>query len=106
MPEQDKRQKRYTDSGEDDIDLAVTEVLLPSGRRLTDDVAEDLVAQARRSAGRPSLDGAADDSPRIAFRVPRQMKEQLEAIASEEGRSFSEVSREAIGDYLSQRRSA
>jgi predicted DNA-binding protein len=52
------------------------------------------------------LDGEAESSPRIAFRVPQRVKEELEAIASVEGKTFSEVSREAMESYLTHRRSA
>jgi hypothetical protein len=106
MPEQSEANDRFVDAGEEEIDLDATRITLPSGRRLTDDLAEELVVQARRGAGRPSLDGEAENSPRIAFRVPQRVKEELEAIASVEGKSFSEVSREAIESYLTHRRSA
>jgi hypothetical protein len=96
----------YTDSGEEDIDLASTEITLPSGRRLTDDLVDELVLEARQRAGRPSLSGGPESSPRIAFRVPREVKAELEGIAAAEGKSFSEVSREAIESYLIRHRSA
>jgi hypothetical protein len=106
MRDESDHRETYVDSGDDDVDLAVTEVILPSGRRLTDELVDELVAEARRGVGRPPLDGASESSPRIAFRVPARVKVELEAIALAEGKSFSEVSREAMEDYLDRHRSA
>ena len=96
--------KRYVDSGQPDVDLEREDVRLPSGRRLTAEVVDELVESARRAKGRPSLTGEPEVSPRIAFRVSRQVKEGLEAIAATEGKSFSEVSRDALESYLREHR--
>jgi hypothetical protein len=106
MRDQSESEAPYVDTGHDDIDLEKTEVTLPSGRRLTESLVDELVDDARRAAGRPALDGASQGSPRIAFRVPERVKAELEAIATQEGKTFSEVSREAIENYLTHRRSA
>ncbi len=49
-------------------DVDREDIRLANGTRLTNEVAEEIVEQVRRSSGRPSLSGAAA-SPQIAFRA-------------------------------------
>ena len=58
-----------------DVDLDRDDIRLADGSQLTRDVADSVVEQARRVAGRPSLSGNAEASPQIAFRVaPEQSR--------------------------------
>jgi hypothetical protein len=65
------------------------------GRRVDDGYVERLIG-ASRKPGRPSL--AEDDgpSPSIAFRVPTSVREQAEAVAAKEGKTVSQLAREAL----------
>jgi predicted HicB family RNase H-like nuclease len=80
----------------DDIDLDREDVRLPDGTRLTDDVADAIVDDVRRKAGRPSLTGASAVSPRVSFRVTPEVRDRAAAIATEEGKTISELAREAL----------
>lgn len=60
----------------------------------------DLATWTRRR-GRPSLDGrdAGGPSPRLATRVPAQLRDRVAARASGEGRSISQVMRRLLEQY-------
>ena len=53
----------------------------------------------RRYVGRPSL-GKAGHSPRVSFRVPPDLYKAAWARADKEGRSLSELAREAFNRYM------
>lgn len=63
---------------------------------------QDDAVLIERGAGRPSLaaDGPAGKSPLWQIRAPRDLDEALRARAEAEGRSFSEVLRDAATEYL------
>ncbi len=63
------------------------------GRRVTEAYVERLV-DASRKPGRPAL--ADGPSPSIAFRVPAALREQAEEIAEREGKTVSQLAREAL----------
>jgi len=97
-----KKEKKDT---EEEI-LAVTR----SGMVITEKVAEemaedfernppDLSTWERRYVGRPSL-GPNGVSPRVSFRVPPDLYEAAWARADKEGRSLSELAREAFNRYM------
>jgi predicted HicB family RNase H-like nuclease len=79
------------------------------GTVLTDEVLEELVAEAERGydlskakfvrVGRPAL-GDAGVSPRLSVRLPPDVFEAARRKADEEGVSVSEVAREAIRRYV------
>jgi len=79
-----------------DVDLEREDVRLKDGTRLTENVAAEIVEKVRRSTGRPSLSGHAAPSPQIAFRVPQSVRDQAAEIASREGKSISQLAREAL----------
>lgn len=81
-----------------------------SGRVITEEVAEemaedfeknppDLSTWKRRYVGRPSL-GPSGLSPRVSFRVPPDLYKAAWARADREGRSLSELAREAFNRYM------
>lgn len=91
-----------------DIDLGSEEFILRDGRRLTDELADELaeqgVAEARRRnliPGGKSLSGDGSHSPVVRFRVPATVSDALHARADAEGRSESAIAREALERYLS-----
>jgi predicted DNA binding CopG/RHH family protein len=90
-----------------DVDLVVEEVWLKDGRRLTDELAEQLseqtLAEARRRnlvPGRKSLSGGDVHSPRVQFRVPDSLRSAAEQRAAEDGVSLSVLARQALEHYL------
>lgn len=64
------------------------------GRRITEEYVQRVLDASRRP-GRPSL---ADDgpSPSIAFRLPAALRKRAEEVAAEEGKTVSELAREAL----------
>lgn len=81
-----------------------------SGKVITEKVAEemaedfeknppDLSTWKRRYVGRPSL-GPNGLSPRVSFRVPPDLYKAAWARADKEGRSLSELAREAFNRYM------
>ena len=85
-----------------DVDLDVDEVRDRQGRRVTTAYAEQAAAEALRLVrpGRPALGAVGQHSPRVSFRVPEQVRRQAEQRAAVEGRSVSEIAREALERYL------
>jgi len=89
-----------------DVDLD-EEVVTVKGRRLTEagaeQLARDTLAEARRRnliPGRKSLTEGSIHSPRVQFRVPEAVANQAQDRARAEGKSLSELAREALLRYL------
>lgn len=89
-----------------DVDLEREDIRLADGTRLTDEVAAEIAENARRSVGRPSLSGVRQRSPQIAFRVPPAVRDQAAEVASREGKTVSELAREALEERLAASRRA
>ncbi len=82
-----------------------------SGVQITDDVAERLADEAEAGydldvgsvvhigRGRPSLSGG-QNSPQVTFRVPSQLRAKADLRAAREGRTVSEIARDALERYL------
>src|SRR5690349_8099788 len=81
-----------------------------SGMVLTEEIAEQWAEEIeknppdpskleRRYVGRPSL-GPNGLSPRVSFRVPPELHKAAWARADKEGRSLSELAREAFNRYM------
>jgi hypothetical protein len=81
-----------------------------SGTVITEEIAEqmaeeferdglDLSKVERRYVGRPSL-GPNGLSPRVSFRVPPDLHKAAWARADKEGRSLSDLAREAFTRYM------
>jgi hypothetical protein len=85
-----------------DVDLEAEEVRDRQGRRVTEEYAERAAVEALRIArpGRPALGAVGQHSPRVSFRVPEQVRRQAERRAAAEGRSVSEIARDALERYL------
>lgn len=79
-----------------DVDLEQDDVRLQDGTRLTDEIVEGIVEQVRRTSGRPSLSGQPAASPQIAFRVAPAIRDRAAEIAAREGKTVSELAREAL----------
>lgn len=93
-----------------DADLDAEDVRDSRGNRITREYVERAVAdlvdpdtpvevvEVRR--GRPSLSGGSAHSPRVSFRVPPELAEEVGAIALQQGVSVSKVAREALVKYV------
>ncbi|WP_448623989.1 hypothetical protein [Geodermatophilus sp. URMC 64] len=79
-----------------DVDLDEDDVRLADGTRLTEQRAAEIVEEVRRRGGRPSLTGEAAVSPRIAFRVTPGVRDRAAQIAAREGKTVSQLAREAL----------
>ena len=79
-----------------DVDVDREDIRLANGTRLTNEVAEEIVEQVRRSSGRPSLSGKAAASPQIAFRVAPAVRDRAAEVAPREGKTISQLAREAL----------
>lgn len=88
-----------------DVDLDRDDVRLPDGTRLTEQKAVDIVDEVRRRGGRPSLTGRAAVSPRIAFRVDPRVRDSAAQIADREGKTISQLAREALEARVAAERS-
>lgn len=84
-----------------DIDLDVEVVLDGRGRRITEARAEQIAAEVLRTVGRPSLTGAGQHSPHLSIRIPAEVHARARAKAEAEGKSISQIAREAIERYVS-----
>ncbi len=98
-----------------EVDLDVEEVHLLDGRRLTEQLAEELAAAQPSSEVRAALDkklsnlvpggksltGGTTHSPIVQFRVPERLRQRLRERARSEGKSQSALAREALERFLS-----
>jgi hypothetical protein len=84
-----------------DVDLDTEDVRLSDGRRLTNELAEQLAEETiARRRGRPSISGDPKRTPNLTVRVPPTTRAALEAIAEAQGRPLSDVSRDALAEYI------
>lgn len=85
-----------------DVDLDQEEVLLADGRRLTEELADEIAERAlARRRGRPSISDGGSHTPSLTVRVPQPTREALERLARAQGRRLADVSREALDEYVS-----
>ena len=87
------------------IDLDEEVVLDSRGERITEaraqewgEYASEQLAKLRR--GRPSLTGKSQHSPQISFRVPESLAKRAEELAAKQGKTVSQLGREALERYL------
>ena len=97
--------KEYVEAGDIDLDKEI--VFDENGERITEaraqEMAESTMQEYYRRVGRPSLDRTGDSgkkSPQVSFRVPQRLAERAEAVAAREGKSLSQLGREALEKYL------
>ena len=88
-----------------DVDLDEDDVRLADGTRLTEQRAAEIVEEVRGRGGRPSLTGEAAVSPRIAFRVTPGVRDSAARIADREGKTISQLAREALEARVAAERS-
>jgi len=84
-----------------DVDLDREEIYLADGRRLTDELAEELAERAlARHRGRPSVSGGGRRTPSLTVRVPQPTRDALEELAKAQGKRLADISREALDEYI------
>ena len=79
-----------------------------SGIPITDELAERLADEAEvgyeltpaKRLGRKSLGGTAGSSPRVNFRMTVELQSRAQARADREGKTVSEIAREALEHYV------
>ena len=79
-----------------------------SGVPITDELAEQLADEAEagyeltavKRVGRRSLGGAGGTSPRVNFRMTAELQARAQARAEREGKTVSEIAREALEQYV------
>lgn len=82
-----------------DLDLD-TEEIIHAGARLTEARAAELTEATLTRLGRPSLAGTSGTSPRVTFRVTGPTRAAAEARAAAEGKTVSQLAREALEAYV------
>lgn len=84
-----------------DVDLATEDVRLPDGSRLTEEIADGIVERVHvRHPGRPSVSDGRSRTPAMTVRVSPAARTALEEIAKTQGRRLSDVSRDALDEYI------
>ena len=91
------------------VKAAVRNPRTKSGTEITPEIADALAAEAERGydlskakrlrVGRPSL-GGSGASPRMSFRATPELYRAAKKRAKEEGRSMSDLAREAVRQYV------
>lgn len=85
-----------------DVDLDREVIKDAKGKRITErraqQIAKDVLEKAGR--GRPSLGGGRTHSPRVSFRAPAELREKAEKRAAREGKTVSQLAREALERLL------
>lgn len=79
-----------------------------TGVPITDELAEQLADEAERGyeltaakrVGRKSLGGERGTSPRVNFRMTQELQARAQARAEREGKTVSEIAREALEQYV------
>lgn len=79
-----------------------------TGTPLTSEVVEHLADEAEegydltkaRRVGRPSLADSDEHSPHVSFRAPAELRRKAEERAKREGKTVSQLAREAFEKYL------
>jgi hypothetical protein len=85
-----------------DVDLETEEIYVADGRRLTQQLAQEIAERAlARHRGRPSVTGGGRRTPSLTVRVPQPTREALEKLAKAQGKRLADISREALDEYIS-----
>jgi len=70
------------------------------GNRVDQEYIERAVGDVHRALGRPSLSRSGGTSPTVSFRLPASERARAEEIARQEGKTVSDLAREALERYL------
>jgi hypothetical protein len=86
-----------------DADLEREDIRLADGTRLTGELAEAIVEDVRRTAGRPSLSGGRKRSPQVSARITPELRAELDKYSKSSGMSASQVLRHALEELMAAR---
>ncbi|HUY63669.1 MAG TPA: hypothetical protein VMV14_04050 [Acidimicrobiales bacterium] len=85
-----------------DVDLDKEVIRDSRDKRITERraqrIARDVLEKAGR--GRPSLSGGRTRSPQVSFRAPAELRAKAEKRAAKEGKTVSQLAREALERLL------
>lgn len=84
-----------------DVDLDTTEVRDRKGKRVDAAYVRQAIEDVHAYAGRPSLTAPGERSPHVSFRVPAKIRAAAVRRAEREGKTVSELARDALAQYLS-----
>ncbi|WP_182880699.1 plasmid mobilization protein [Microbispora sp. H10949] len=85
---------------ESDVDLQAEEVYDRRGNRIDQAYVDAAVEHVRRAVGRPSLTAPGTRSPQVTFRLSPEEKAAAKELAEREGKTVSQLAREAFARYL------
>ena len=71
-----------------------------SAERLADEAEAGYELSPAKRVGRKSLAGADGTSPRVNFRMTAELQSRAEARALKEGKTISQIAREALEQYV------
>jgi len=84
-----------------DVNLRTEVILDANGRRITEARVRALIRTTQvQLVGRPSLTAVGQHSPEVKARVPLKLKKTLQREAKRQGKTCSELVREALEEYL------
>jgi hypothetical protein len=85
-----------------DVDLDKEVIRDSKGRRITEKRAARTAKEtlAKMGRGRPSLTGGRARSPQVSFRAPKDLRARAEERAVKEGKTVSQLAREALERLL------
>ena len=76
------------------LDMSQETIRDKNSRPIDEAYVQELVEAARKVAGRPSL--SKGTSPSVAFRLPPELRARAAEIAASEGKTVSQLAREAL----------
>jgi hypothetical protein len=83
-----------------DVNLDQEDIRLADGTRLTNELAEAINEDVRRTAGRPSLSGGRKHSPQVSARITPELQAELRNYSKRSGLSPSQVLRRALEELV------
>jgi hypothetical protein len=83
-----------------DVDLDAEEIHDRRGNRIDQAYVDAAVEHVHRTVGRPSLGAPGERSPQVTFRLSAEEKATAKALAEREGKTVSQLAREAFARYI------
>jgi len=86
----------------DIVDIDTQDIRDAHGRRITQSTVDGLVqaVEKAKAVGRPSLTAPGQHSPTVTLRFSEAVNSRLTEIASKQGKSKSQIVRDAVNTYL------
>lgn len=90
--------KRYRAGS--DVDLEREVIRDRKGKRVDAAYVRRAIEDVHTYVGRPSLTSPGEHSPQVSFRVPAKVRDAAQARAAREGKTISQIARDALEEYL------